>query len=57
MNGVADVDFHNPDDDGVENSEEHVEHGVHQPVNEDVAGETHAETAAEKKITIHHYNA
>lgn len=49
LNGGTDVDFHDLNDDVIEDPDEHVENRVDQPVGEDVAGEADAETAAREK--------
>lgn len=49
LDSGTDVDFHNLNDDGIEDPEEHVQYGVDQPVGEDVAGKADAETTARKK--------
>lgn len=51
MHGGPDVDLHNLDDDGVEDPDKHADDGVDKPVDQDVARQTDAETAANKSFT------
>lgn len=50
LNGAADVALHHAHDGIVEDTREHADHGVHQPVGQDVAGQADAEATVNYNI-------